>query len=522
MPTLLIRNAKLVDGTETAPAKDAPLTDVLVTGDTLTEIGTLPAELHADTEIEAGGKVLCPGFIDIHTHADIALMAHPEHLPRVMQGVTTEVFTNCGLGFAPITEEALTIQREYIGGLFGDSTGVGWGWRTVAEFLAQYEKKGIGTNAAYLIPHGSLRVSAMGMADREATPDELERMHGMLKRGMEEGAWGMSTGVWYAPMASAGREELVTLTRTAGFFATHQRDYGTRIFEAPEESLDIARDAGVPVQISHLQMNGEANKGRAGELLALLDRARTSGVDVTCDAYPYIAGSTFVQTLLPLWAADGGPEAILKRLSDPELRPKLAAEVEASRMDWNTYLLVGASSPSLGLYEGEYFPAIAEREGVRVGELVCRILEAEELRACYVHFAAHEENVREVLRWEGQMVASDGLHLPGKTHPRLYGTFPRVLAKYVREENVLPLHTALHKMTGKPASRLGLKRRGTLKVGNFADLVLFDPQTVQDTATFTDPLRFPEGITEVFVNGTAVKRNGESTGALPGRVLRRA
>ena len=517
MPTLLIRNATLIDGTG-SPAVTA---DLFAENDRITDFGLLSADLHADTEIDAAGKVLAPGFIDIHTHADIALLSHPAHLPRVMQGVTTEVFTNCGLGFAPITGEALAIQRDYIGGLFGDDTGVSWGWRTVAEFLAEYEKKGIGTNAAYLIPHGSLRVSAMGMVARPATTAELKKMETMLREGMNEGAWGMSTGVWYAPMASAAQEELVTLTRTAGFFATHQRDYGTKIFEATEESLDIARKAGVPVQISHLQMNGIANKGRAGDLLALLDTARKNGVDVTCDAYPYIAGSTFVQTLLPLWATDGGSEMILKRLADTDTREKIVGEIESLRSDWDTYLLVGASSASVGHYEGEYFDEIARREGVRVGEVVCKILEAEELRACYVHFAAHEENVREVLRWEGQMVASDGLHLPGKTHPRLYGTFPRVLAKYVREERVISLSTAIAKMTSKPALRLGLKKRGTIAVGNFADLVLFDPETVLDVATFTDPLQYPDGISDVFVNGIAVKREGKATGVLPGRVLRK-
>ena len=517
MPTLLIRNATLIDGTG-SPAVTA---DLFAENDRITDFGLLSADLHADTEIDATGKVLAPGFIDIHTHADIALLSHPAHLPRVMQGVTTEVFTNCGLGFAPITVEALAIQRDYIGGLFGDDTGVSWGWRTVAEFLAEYEKKGIGTNAAYLIPHGSLRVSAMGMAARPATTAEIETMETMLREGMNEGAWGMSTGVWYAPMASAAQEELVTLTRTAGFFATHQRDYGTKIFEATEESLDIARKAGVPVQISHLQMNGTANKGRAGDLLVLLDTARKNGVDVTCDAYPYIAGSTFVQTLLPLWATDGGSEMILKRLADADIRERIVGEIETLRSDWDTYLLVGASSASVGHYEGEYFDEIARREGVRVGEVVCKILEAEELRACYVHFAAHEENVREVLRWEGHMVASDGLHLPGKTHPRLYGTFPRVLAKYVREEKVISLSTAIAKMTSKPALRLGLKRRGTIAVGNFADLVLFDPETVLDVATFTDPLQYPDGISDVFVNGIAVKREGKATGALPGRVLRK-
>src|SRR5579859_304030 len=275
---LLIRNATVIDGTGRAGFS----ADVGVAGDTIMEIGAIPAEAQAEQTLDAAGLVVAPGFIDIHTHADIALLARPDHLPKVMQGVTTEVFTNCGLGFAPVTAEGLEIQRRYIAGLFGDDANVRWNWHTVAEFLAQYEAQGSGANIAYLIPHGSVRVSAMGMAERAADRAELNRMQAMVEQGMEEGAWGLSTGIWYAPMRAAGREELVTLCRAAGFFATHQRDYGDRIFEATEESLAIAREADVPVQIAHLQMNGPGNAGRAPALLELLERAINEGVDMTC------------------------------------------------------------------------------------------------------------------------------------------------------------------------------------------------------------------------------------------------
>jgi N-acyl-D-amino-acid deacylase len=262
---LLIRNGTVMDGT----GKAGFTADVGVIGDAISEIGVIPAEAQAARTLDATGQVVAPGFIDIHTHADIALLARPDHLPKVMQGVTTEVFTNCGLGFAPVTAEGLEIQHRYIAGLFGNDENVTWNWRTVADFLSQYEAQGSGANIAYLIPHGSVRVSAMGMAERPADSAELNRMQSMVEQGMEEGAWGLSTGIWYAPMRSAAREEMVTLCRAAGFFATHQRDYGDRIFEATEESLAIAREAEVPVQIAHLQMNGPGNAGRAPELLAL-------------------------------------------------------------------------------------------------------------------------------------------------------------------------------------------------------------------------------------------------------------
>ena len=535
---LLIRDALIFDGT----GQPGFVGDIGIEEDKIAAMGVIPMEAEAVRGIDARGLAAAPGFIDIHTHADIALLARPEHLPKVMQGVTTEIFTNCGLGFAPVTNEGLLVQRRYIAGLFGDdgneeavrtrpSNGlhrqVDWKWRSVAEFLSQFEARGIGANIAYLIPHGSVRVSVMGMEERHADAAELRAMNAMVARGMDEGAWGMSTGIWYAPMRAAGHDELVTLCGTAGFFATHQRDYGDRIFAATEESLSIARDAGVPVQIAHLQMNGPDNAGKAGELLSCLERARAGGVDVTCDTYPYTAGSTFIQSLLPAWAIEDGPEAIMRRLAEPGARAKIVdairrdGEARSGGSGWDRYDLVGAQSAENRGLEGLTFVAAAKARGLTVPEWVCAVLEEDELRACYVHHAAHEGNVRDILKWPGQMIGSDGLHLPGKTHPRLYGTFPRVLGHYSRDEHVLSLEQAVHKMTEMPAARLGLKGRGKLQVGYAADLVLFDPVAVCDTATFDDPLRYPTGLPNVFVNGVAVKWQDKPTNALPGRVLRR-
>ncbi|HLJ55059.1 MAG TPA: D-aminoacylase [Chthonomonadaceae bacterium] len=547
---LCIRGAQVVDGSG-GPRFAA---DIGIVADRIAVIGHIPPEAHAAQTLDATGLVAAPGFVDIHTHADIALMARPAHLPKVMQGVTTEVFTNCGLGFAPITEQGLAIQRRYIAGLFGDDgsrtagqksaapeqdaaagevtrdgrgAAVDWKWRTVAEFLSRFERQGTGANIAYLIPHGSVRVSVMGMEERHADRAEIAAMVAMVAQGMDEGAWGLSTGIWYAPMRAAGQDEVVALTRAAGFFATHQRDYGDQIFSATDESLGYARDAGVPIQIAHLQMNGPDNAGRAGALLDRLERARAAGIDVTCDTYPYTAGSTFIQTMLPGWAVQDGPEAILRGLAEPETRARMVAAIADAAAErpggpgWERYSLVGAQSAKNRPLEGLTFEAAADRRGMAVPEWICAVLEEDELRACYVHHAAHEGNVREVLQWPGQMIGSDGLHLPGKTHPRLYGTFPRVLGKYVRDEGVISLEEAVRKMSGLPAERLGLKQRGLLREGFAADLTLFDPATVCDTATFDDPLRFPTGVPYVFVNGVAAKWRDEATHALPGRVLRK-
>jgi N-acyl-D-amino-acid deacylase len=531
--SVLIRGGKVIDGTGSAAAE----ADIAISGETIAAIeprtgpdGTgLLSSATAELEIDAEGLTLCPGFIDIHTHADIALLARPEHLPKTMQGVTTEVFTNCGLGFAPVAGEALQIQKRYSAGLFGSDLGeqgetgrVDWAWSSVADFLSRYESAGAGTNIAYLIPHGSVRVSVLGMQERIATAAEVEQMRSMVQQGMEEGAFGMSTGIWYAPMRSADMRELSTLFRCAGFFATHQRDYGAALFPATDESIEIAKQADVPVQISHLQMNGAANRGRAGDLLAMLDRARASGVDVTCDTYPYTAGSTFVQSLLPSWAVEGDPELILKRLADSTDSARIVEHLDTLDVVWEQYCLVGSQSARTRVLEGLSFPTAAADLGIPVSEFICMVLREDELKACYVHHAAHEENVREILAWDGQMVGSDGLHLSGKMHPRLYGTFPRVLGKYVREESVISLEQAVYKMTAAPAQRLGLHRRGKLVPGYFADIAIINPDSVLDTGTYTNPVSYPDGVPHVLVNGIAVKLNGSPTRALPGRVLRKS
>jgi len=514
---LLIRDAEILDGT----GAQAYLGNLAVKEGRIAAIGYIPPDARSASTLNGQHLTLSPGFIDIHTHADIALLARPQHLPKVMQGVTTEVFTNCGLGFAPCTREGLAIQREYLGGIFGDDEGVDWGWRTVADFLSRYEKQGSGTNIAYLIPHGTVRVSVMGMEARPATAEERGRMEAMVREGMEQGAWGLSTGLWYAPMSHADRAENVALCRAAGLFATHQRSYDSGIFAATEETLAIAKEAGVPVQLSHLQLSGADIVGRAEEVLELLDRARARGVDVTWDSYPYAAGSTLVQALLPPWATDGGPESTLRRLHDEQTVARIESELASSGRDWSRTVLAGARSTTNRPYESLAFTEIARRRGLSVTEFVVRLVVEDELQACFIGHTQDERDVREVLRHPSQMVGSDGLHLPGKTHPRLYGTFPRILGEYARERRDVSLAEAIRKMTSAPAARLGLKDRGTLEIGKAADLVLVDPKTVRDTATYEDPLRFPEGIVGVWVNGVAVKRDNEATGALPGRVLRK-
>jgi N-acyl-D-amino-acid deacylase len=514
---LLIKNAEIVDGTGAEPFTG----DLAVKDGRIAEIGALPPEVQAEETLDATGLTLSPGFIDIHTHADIALLAKPQHLPKVMQGVTTEVFTNCGLGFAPVAGEALRIQRSYLGGIFGDDTGVDWQWNTVAELLQRFETAGIGTNAAYLIPHGAVRVSVTGMEARPADSRETGRMVRMVQQGMEEGAWGLSTGLWYAPMSHAHQDETVALCRAAGLFAIHQRDYGAQIFESTMETIDIARKAQVPVQLSHMQLGVKANEGRAADILALLDNAHKQGVDITFDTYPYGAGSTLIQALLPGWATEGGTEPSLQRLQHTQQRLRIQQHLAELERDWSRILLVGVSTKNYLPYEGMPFAQIAAELGHTIPETLCRILEEEQFKACFIAPHTLETDMETFMQHPAHMVGSDGLHLPGKTHPRLFGTFPRILSRYVRERRTLTLPQAVHRITGAPAKRLGIRDRGTLAPGMAADLVLFDRNAVRDTATFEEPLQYPQGIPWVWVNGIAAKRRGEPTGARAGRVLRK-
>jgi N-acyl-D-amino-acid deacylase len=514
---LLLKNGMVLDGTGNAAVR----ADVGVTEGRIAACTVLPPATPAREVLDVSGLIVAPGFIDIHTHADIALLARPEHLPKIMQGVTTEVFTNCGLGFAPVTPDALMQQRDTLLGLFGDAAEVRWDWRTTDSFLQQYAAQGIATNIAYLLPHGAIRVSVMGMAMRPADAAERAAMERMVAEGIEQGAWGLSTGLWYAPMSHADHAELVALCRRAGFFATHQRDYREHLFTATAETISLAEEAGVPVQLSHLQLNGAVNKGRAPEMLQFLDDARRRGVDITWDTYPYTAGSTLVHALLPAWATEGGSEATLRRLADSDVRERIEREI-APKMEWEKVILAGAQSAVNRRVEGLPFTTIAAQRGMTVAQYVCRLLVEDALQACFIVYQMDEGDVQTILQHPAQMVGSDGLHLTGKTHPRLYGTFPRVLGHYVRETKTLALAEAVRKMTSAPAERLGLPGRGRIASGYAADLVCFDPAAIADTATYDDPLRYPEGIPHVFVNGTAAKRDNLPTQARAGQVLRRS
>ncbi|MFD7578815.1 amidohydrolase family protein [Kitasatospora sp. NPDC059817] len=525
-PDTVFRGATVVDGT----GADRYRADVRITDGLITGIGP---GLDAPTVVDADGLVLAPGFIDMHAHSDLALLLEPEHPAKVTQGVTCEVLGQDGLSYAPVDDTTLPALRRQLAGWNGDPEAFDWDWRGVAGYLDRIDRTGVAVNACYLVPHGSLRMLAMGWANRPPTPAELDRMRQELAQGLLDGAVGMSSGLSYTPGMYADTAELVELCTVVaaygGFHAPHQRSYGEGALEGYAEMVEIARRTGCALHLTHATMNFGVNRGRAGELLELVDQALADGVDLTLDSYPYLPGSTTLAALLPSWATEGGPEATLTRLADPAARERIRYEVEEKGSDgchgvvtdWATIQISGVRTAELARTVGRTVAELAAEQGRSGTEVFLDLLRRDELATTILQHVGHEENVRAIMRHPAHTVGSDGLLVGARPHPRAWGTFPRYLGHYSRELGVLTLEEAIARMTGRPAARLGLHRRGRIAPGHHADLVLLDPEKVRDAATFEHPRLPAEGVQHVYVNGTAVVRQGRTTGARPGRALRR-
>ncbi|MGX7828320.1 N-acyl-D-amino-acid deacylase family protein [Actinokineospora sp. 24-640] len=516
----VFRGATVVDGTG-APGYRA---DVRVAGGRVTEIGH---RLGAPVVTDAGGLVLAPGFIDMHSHSDLRLLAEPDHLAKVSQGVTFEVLGQDGLSYAPVDDSTLTVLRGQLASWNGDPDGVDWDWRTVGEYLDRLDR-GIAVNAAYLVPHGSVRMLAMGADDRAPTAAELDRMRELTATGLAEGAVGLSAGLTYSPGMYADTAELVALCEVVaahgGYFSPHHRSYGAGAVRAYAEMIAVSQASRCPLHLAHATMNFPVNAGRAPELLALLDSAIAEGCDLTLDTYPYLAGATSLSALLPGWASAGGPDATLARLADPATRERIRAEIEDTGsdgchgvpVDWSAIEVSGVLLPEHGHHVGTRIGSAPNPFG-----LFADLLTADRLgTACLMH-VGHEDNVRAIMRHRAHTGGSDGLLVGDRPHPRAWGTFPRYLGHYCRDLGVLDLPECVAHLTGRPARRLGLTDRGLVRAGHVADLVLFDPDTVADTATHAEPRTRAAGIHHVLVNGVPVIEDGHPTGALPGHSIRR-
>lgn len=528
MSGILLRGGLILDGSGRPGA----------VGDVLVENGRVAA---AGGRIRAGGArivaaeglAVAPGFIDMHAHSDLAVLTDPEHRAKTTQGVTTEVLGQDGLSYAPATERTRGILREQLAGWNGLPSDSDVGWRSVADYLDELDRHPLAVNAAYLLPHGTIRMNVIGTEDRPPTAEELETMRTEVDRGMREGAVGLSAGLSYVPGMFASTDELVELcavvARHGGFFAPHQRSYGAGALDGYAEMIDIAARSGSALHLTHATMNFDVNRGRAGELLDLVDRAVAAGVDVTLDSYPYLPGSTTLAALLPSWVQTDGPAATLQRLRDREVRVRIAHELDTTGsdgshgvpVDWAAVQVAGVRDGSLADRVGRTIADLARDVGLPPAEVYLDLLERDRLGTTILHHVGDEQNVRAVMRHSRHTAGSDGILVGDRPHPRAWGTFPRYLGRYVREEGVLTLEEAIVHLSARPARRLGLEDRGRIAPGFVADLVLFDPDRVADAATFDDPRRPAEGIPWVLVAGEPVIEDGERTLATPGRALRR-
>jgi N-acyl-D-amino-acid deacylase len=524
---LLLRGGLVVDGTGAEP----------VTGDVLLRDGRIAAvggrlDAAGARVVDADGLAVTPGFVDMHAHSDLAVLADGDHLAKTAQGVTTEVLGQDGLSYAPVTDATMAMVREQIAGWNGVPDGVGFDWRSVAEYLAEVDHRGSATNIAYLLPQGTIRMNVVGTSDRRATASELDGMRAQVDRGMREGAFGMSSGLTYVPGMFADTDELVALCRVVaahgGYYAPHQRSYGAGALAAYAEVVEVARRSGVALHLTHATMNFPENRGRAGELLDLVDRAVADGVDVTLDSYPYLPGATTLSALLPSRVATGGPAATIERLRDPATRAWVAHEVEVVGsdgchgvpVDWATIEIAGVRDPALSSRVGRTVARIALDERRAPAAVFLDLLVADRLGTSILQHVGDEANVRAVMRHPRHTGGSDGILVGAKPHPRGAGTFARYLGHYVRDEGVLSLAEAVRHLAGTPAARLGLHDRGRVAAGYVADLVVLDPATVADRATFAAPRLTPAGIPWVLLGGEPVIAEGERTDARPGRALR--
>ena len=516
---LVIKGGKVLDGAGNPWFK----ADVAVVEGRIMEVGDLRTD--AERVVDAEGFMVTPGFIDAHSHSDLMLITEPEARQKIMQGITTEVIGQDGLGEAPIREELVEDWRRYLSGLNGDPD-IEWGWRSFGEYLDALDKAMPATNVAALVGHGNLRLLVMGMENRSPISSELEEMKQILSASLREGACGMSTGLIYPPCVYADTEELTELCSVvagqSGVFVVHMRNEGNRLFESIEEVTAIGRKSGVPIQISHFKASGERNWGKVVEALGLLEKAREGGVDMTVDQYPYVAGSTFLSSLLPVWMHEGGTQRMLDRLRDAEIRRRLAEEMEEGERGedwgWGNVIVTSVKTEVNKRFEGKNLEQIGEERRQDPLESLFDLVLEEENAATMVSFSMSEDDVRTVMRSPLQMVCTDGIVL-GRPHPRAYGSFPRILGRYVRE-GILRLEEAVRKMTSLPAQRFGLLDRGLIKPGMRADITVFDPETVIDTATYEDPIHFPKGIECVIVNGEVTVERGEHTGCRNGKILR--
>ena len=532
---VIIKDGKIIDGSGNPWFNR----DVGIKNGKIAKIGRL-AHSEAEKIIDAKGYVVCPGFIDMHSHSDLSVFFNPKLESTIRQGITTLVVGNCGISLAPINPERKDLLMKEISSFLPICEELEMDWIKFDEYLSRLEEIGVSANIATLVGHGTVRIAAMGLEDRDPTRKEMEEMKSLVAEAMGAGAFGLSTGLIYPPGTYSKTDEIIELCKVVakygGIYASHIRSERAGLIEAVKEALTIGEKAKIPVEISHHKAAGRSNWGKTVETLKLMEEARARGVDVTCDQYPYNAGMTSLATLLPPWIREGGIDKMLERLRNPEERERAREEMRQSSKEWenlvadcgweNIYVSAVSSDKNKPL-EGKSLAEIAKIRGKDEFTVLCDLLIEEKGRVAIILFIMDKDDIRRVMRSRLQMVGTDcwasapyGILRAGKPHPRFYGTYPRILGRYVREEGVLTLEEAVRKMTSLPAQRLGLMDRGLLRPGMWADIVIFDPDRVIDKATYQNPHQYPEGIEYVLVNGKIVVEKREHKGIPAGKILR--
>jgi N-acyl-D-amino-acid deacylase len=527
---VLIRGGTIYDGSGRAPR----VADLAIGGDSIVAIGAL-GDATARREIDASGLAVAPGFINMLSWATESLLHDGRAQSDIRQGVTLEIFGE-GSSMGPLNDAMKREMRESQGDLKFDVP-----WTTLGEYLEHLERRGVSVNVASFIGATTVRVHELGEIDRAPTPAELARMETLVRHAMEEGALGVGSSLIYAPAFYAETDELVALARAAapygGMYISHMRSEGNRLLEAVDELLTIAREAGVPAEIYHLKAAGRENWPKLEAVIRKVDSARAARLRITADMYTYTAGATGLDAAMPPWVQEGGYDAWAARLQDPAIRERVAREMRTPTDEWENFftavespeqiILVGFRNDSLKYLTGKTLGEVARLRGTSPEETAMDLVVQDGSRVGTVYFLMSEENVRRqiAIPWisfgsDAGALAPEGAFLRSNPHPRAYGNFARLLGRYVRDAGIVPLEDAIRRLTLLPAANLKLHRRGALRPGWFADVVVFDPARIQDHATFEQPHQYATGVTHVFVNGVQVLRDGEHTGATPGRVVR--
>ena len=529
----LIKNVKIVDGTMAEPY----IGNIVIENDTIASVGGSDDEQQADMVIDGmkQGVPLCaaPGFIDTHSHSDLQVLTKPELLPKIMQGITTEVLGQDGISLAPLPEQYIKPWEENLAGLDGYNEYINWHFHDTAHYLKMVEQAQPSINECYLVPHGNVRMEGLGLMNAQPDEAQMKSMQNILQRELDVGTYGLSTGLIYMPCAYAKTEELINLCKVVakndGVFVIHQRSEADTIVDSMKEVIRIGRESGVHVHFSHFKVCGRQNWHFIEDMVRLLEQAEHEGIDVSFDQYPYVAGSTMLGVILPPWVHDGGTEQVLKRLQDTSLRRQMIHDMEHGIAGWDNFVdFAGMDNIYITSVKtkknqdaiGLSLTQLAQLRHTDPYNAAFDLLYEEENAVGMVDFYGTEDHVKLFLKRPEMNACTDGL-MSGKPHPRVFGAFPRILGKYVREEKTLTLQEAVYKLTKKAASAMHIENRGELKPGYAADIVLFDEQTICDKGTFVNPVQYPDGIEYVFVNGVKMVDKGvyQKEATRSGRVL---